>query len=282
MTIDFSNLQEKETALTEALAALDSVVIAYSGGVDSSLLAYYARKVLAKRAVIVIAVSPSLAEIELQAACKQARLFSWDLEEVATDEVEKAEYQINDGKRCYFCKQTLFAALSKMAQARGIKHIAYGANVDDLKDFRPGHAAAKEYQVLSPLQASNLSKEEIRKLAYAAGLPSWDRPQAACLSSRFPTYEKVTVEKLSQVEQAELFLHQLGFRQLRVRHHGDLARIELEQSENHKLASDTDLMNKITCRLKEIGYRYVCLDLDGYVQGSANRLKVFVEGASHG
>ena len=267
-----ASIDDKERRLEEIISGLESVIVAYSGGVDSSLVAYYARKTLGGKARVVIAVSPSLAEEELDAARLQAAQFEWELVEIRTDEVELPEYQRNDAQRCYFCKHTLFAALDKMAESLGVAHVAYGANADDLKDFRPGHRAAGEYGVVSPLTASALSKEEVRLLSRKAGLPSWDRPQAACLSSRFPTHVPVTVAGLSRVEQAERVLHEMGFRQVRVRHHDDLARIELELSEVSRLSQEPPLMHKISVRLKEIGYSYVTLDLEGYRQGSSNAL----------
>jgi len=234
-------------------------------------LAYYARFTLGNQAKIVIAVSPSLAGTELEAAKKQAQLFQWDLIEIATDEVEKEEYQRNDQMRCYFCKSTLFRALNELARSLNIINIAYGANLDDLKDFRPGHKAAREFNVLSPLQTARLGKEEIRFLAHKVNLPSWNRPQSACLSSRFPTFQPVTITSLSQVEKAEDYLRSLGFIQVRVRHHDDLARIEVDKSELNKLFQDNETISEITDKFKKLGYRYVTVDLEGYRQGSANK-----------
>lgn len=264
-------LTSKEKILCESLATLESVIIAYSGGVDSSLLAYYAKRQLGKAATIVIAVSPSLAEEELVAARAQAAALEWDLVEIKTDEVEKPEYARNDAQRCYYCKGTLFEALQNMAVEMGISNIAYGANVNDLGDFRPGQNAASEYKVLSPLLDAQLIKDDIRELARAAGLPSWDRPQSACLSSRFPTFQPVTIEGLSQVDRAETYLHSLGFRQVRVRHHGDIARIEIDAPEYASFLSDAQRLSEISARLKQIGYLYVTLDLEPYRQGSSNR-----------
>lgn len=209
----------KEKRLVRILSQLEDVMVAYSGGVDSSLLAHYARAVLGDRATIVIAVSPSLANEELLAARAQAAQFGWALEEISTDEVDKPEYQANDGQRCYFCKSTLFEAMTRIALERGARHLAYGANMSDLGDIRPGMRAAAEHQVLSPLQEAGLEKADIRELARAAALPSWNRPQSACLSSRFPTFEKVTPGRLLMVERAEEILHALGFSQVRVRYH---------------------------------------------------------------
>lgn len=276
-----AELLAKETALIDAVQAAQSLIVAYSGGVDSSVLAYYARKTLGERAKIVIAISPSLAQEELQAAREQAQQFSWNLIEIGTDEVDRSDYQRNDAMRCYFCKSTLFDELDKMSTRLEIAHVAYGANMDDLSDFRPGHKAAREHKVLSPLQSAQLNKGEIRQLAKRAGLPSWDRPQAACLSSRFPTFEPVNAPALSRVDAAERFIHSLGFQQVRVRNHtlsgtaggaGDqlLARIEVAQSELDRFSHDPSLFARIDVALKDLGYAFVTLDLAGYQQGSAN------------
>ncbi len=263
-------LETKEQALINCIQELQTVMVAYSGGVDSSLLAYYVRKVLGDNAKIVIAVSPSLATRELAAARQQAKLFNWNLIELETDEVTRQEYQRNDSMRCYFCKQTLFASMERLAGQLGIGNIAYGANLDDLSDFRPGHIAAQEFKVHSPLQTAGLAKDEIRELAHKAQLPSWDRPQAACLSSRFPELEPVTVSDLLLVERAEEVLLAENFRQVRVRHLGELARIEVGQDEVDRLLEDQVLIDKVTNELKRIGYKDVTIAKDGYKQGGAN------------
>ncbi len=263
-------LEEKAHKLLSQLSSLDSVIVAYSGGVDSSLLAYYARQALGSKAKVAIAVSPSLAKEDLEAARAQAEQFNFDLIEIETRELDDPAYQKNDASRCYYCKNTMFTELEDLAREIDIKHIAYGAIMDDMQDTRPGNRAAREHRVLSPLQQAGLEKWEIRQLAEKANLPSWDRPQAACLSSRLPMNEPVTIEKLSQIEKSEAYLHSLGFKQLRVRHHGEIARIELEQREISKLAGNPELMAEVSNKLKEIGYRFVTLDLAGYRQGGAN------------
>jgi uncharacterized protein len=263
-------ISQKEASLQSHLRSLKSVMVAYSGGVDSSLLAYYARRELGNSASIVIAVSPSLAEDELQFARQQSKQFNWDLIEIATSEVSKPEYQANNEMRCYFCKTELFEVMKKMAAEKNVDYLAYGANLDDLSDFRPGHEAARQYKVLSPLQEAQLTKEEIRHLAKAVGLPSWDRPQAACLSSRFPTFVPITPSKLSLVDQAESVLRSLGLRQVRVRHHDNLARIEIAADELPAFLTDANNQKLVVDKLKELGYEFVTIDLDGYRQGSSN------------
>lgn len=284
-------LIEREKHLIDSLSKLDSVVVAYSGGVDSSVLAHYARKILGERAQIVIAVSQSIAADELDDARAQARKFNWNLIEVKTEEVANPEYRKNDGQRCYFCKGALFEAMDAIAKREGYKNLAYGANVADLRDVRPGQRAADEYKVLSPLQQAELTKDEIRELAKIAGLPSWDKPQSACLSSRFPTFEAVTPERLKIVENAEMALRKLHLRDFRVRFHdlsktdkGDLAlaRIEFSASELRKVLADELLRNGIIEGVKAAGFAFVTIDLEGYRQGSSNVVASPVQLIRHG
>ncbi|MBA3857085.1 MAG: TIGR00268 family protein [Cyanobacteria bacterium PR.3.49] len=287
-----SRLAQREKKLIDSLARLENVVVAYSGGVDSSLLAYYARKTLGARAKIVIAISPSLAADELDEAREQARLFDWQLIEVKTYEVDNPEYRKNDGQRCYFCKGALFEAMNIIAEAEGFKALAYGANIADLADLRPGHRAAREYKVLSPLQEAELTKEEIRQLAKTAGLPAWDKPQSACLSSRFPTFETVTPARLKIVEAAEMALRKLGLKGFRVRFHSlntseisdskngkdmALARIELSAEDLRAVLEIESLRSDISAAVKSAGFAFVTIDLEGYRQGSSNIETDFVK-----
>lgn len=286
-----SLLIEREKHLEDSLSRLESVVVAYSGGVDSSVLAYYARKMLGDRARIVIAVSQSIAEDELNEARVQARQFDWNLIEIQTDEVANPEYRKNDGQRCYFCKGALFEAMDMIAKREGYMNLAYGANVADLRDVRPGQRAADEYKVLSPLQQAELTKEEIRELAKAAGLPSWNKPQSACLSSRFPTFEIVTPERLKIVESAEMALRRLNLHDFRVRFHNlsktdngelALARIEFSQSELQQVMSDEKLQKGIIAGVRAAGFAFVTIDLEGYRQGSSNIVATPVQLTRHG
>jgi len=258
----------KERALCDTLASLGSVIVAYSGGADSAYLAFIAHRTLGDRAVAVTADSPSYPERHRQLAIQIARDFGLRHQIIQTSELERPEYRANPSNRCYYCKHELYTHLSRIAAGRGAV-IVDGNNADDRGDYRPGRQAAREFGVRSPLDEVDLSKEEIRALSRQAGLPTWNEPASACLSSRIPYHTEVTDEKLRTIERAEQALRALGFRVFRVRHHDDLARIEIARDEMPR-ALDPDLSAAIVRALKEAGYRYVSLDLQGYRTGSLN------------
>ena len=259
---------DKERALCDTLASLGSVIVAYSGGADSAYLAFIAHRTLGDRAVAVTADSPSYPERHRQLAIQIARDFGLRHEIIQTSELERPEYRANPSNRCYYCKHELYTHLSRIAAGRGAV-IVDGNNADDRGDYRPGRQAAREFGVRSPLDEVDLSKEEIRALSRQAGLPTWNEPASACLSSRIPYHTEVTDEKLRTIERAEQALRALGFRVFRVRHHDDLARIEIARAEMLR-ALDPDVSAAIVRALKEAGYRYVSLDLQGYRTGSLN------------
>jgi len=266
---DEARLIEKDARLREALAGLGSVIVAFSGGTDSAYLAWAATSVLGSAAHCVTADSPSYPSRHRAIAQRLARDFSLHHEFIVTGEMEKPEYRANEPDRCYYCKQELFTQLNALARERGIAAVLDGANADDRGDYRPGRKAARELGVRSPLDDADLSKAEIRELSRRAGLPTWDEPASACLSSRIPYHSEVTREKLAMIERAEDALIALGFRICRVRHHGEVARLELGPDEMAR-AFEPATRDTIVRELKAIGYRYITLDLQGYRMGSLN------------
>jgi uncharacterized protein len=261
--------EEKENLLLARLAEIPSLIVALSGGADSAYLAWAAREALGARALSVTALSPSYSAHDRAVVEDFVGKLGLRHEFIQTREMENPAYRANAADRCYFCKDELFSALDELAQSRGFAAVAYGVNADDTLDFRPGHRAATEHQVLAPLLDASLRKAEIRALSQRAGLPTWDRPASACLSSRVPYGTEVTPERLALIERGEAALRELGFRQFRVRLHDQLARVEISPDEMPR-AFSPQMVAAIADRLKAAGFTYVSLDLQGYRQGSLN------------
>jgi pyridinium-3,5-biscarboxylic acid mononucleotide sulfurtransferase len=268
---DEAVLAAKEAHLHARLEEFESLLIAYSGGVDSAFLALAASRVLPGRLLCVTADSPSYPRRHRELAERIARDFQLPHEFIETSEMERPEYRANPANRCYYCKTELYEHLSELATARGFAAIADGSNADDRGDYRPGRQAAREFGVKSPLDDAGLTKAEIRELSRRAGLPTWDEPASACLSSRIPYQSEVTVSKLSMIEQAEEAVRRHGFRVCRVRHHETVARLEIGRDEMAR-ALDPAVSQALVSELKAIGYQYVCLDLQGYRTGSLNEI----------
>jgi uncharacterized protein len=264
-------LHQKQEALLENLRGAGRMMVAFSGGVDSSYLAWAAHRALGDDCLAVTALSPSYPASHRAVAEDVVKRFGLPHRFVETDEMERADYRANAPDRCYHCKSELFETMDRLGQQLGFSATCYGVNTDDTRDFRPGHRAAAEHAVRAPFLEIGLSKAEIRSLSRAAGLPTADMPASACLSSRLPYGTEVSVERLSQVERGEEILRGLGFRQLRLRHHGELARIEIDPQELPR-ALDPEMAKRIVQAIKPLGFRYVSLDLEGYRVGSLNEV----------
>jgi len=264
-----SDLETKQARLEAELAAVPSLVVAYSGGVDSAFLAYAAHKVLADRMLAVTALSESYSADDRRKATDCAAQLALPHEFIETHEVANPAYRANAPNRCFFCKDELFSELDRLAAERGYAAVAYGVNMDDLGDWRPGQQAARDHRVLTPFLGAGLTKSDIRELARRAGVPVWDRPASPCLASRIAYGIEVTPERLRVVEQGEEALRALGFTHFRLRHHDKLARIEIAAEELPR-ALDPEMARRFVEALKALGFTYVTLDLEGYRQGSLN------------
>ncbi len=263
-TIDFK-LERLHSLLTD----MGGVVIGYSGGVDSAMLAAVAKKILGDRAVCVLASSATYPASEVEDALETAAKLGINVIQIETDELKNEAFAANTPDRCFFCKTELFGKLIAIGQDHGIKWVADGANLDDLDDYRPGSRAAAELGVRSPLREAGLTKNDIREISHRMGLPTWNKPSFACLSSRIPYGTRIEPDILRRLDRAERFMKELGFRQVRVRHHGEIARIEVEPEEIMRVASP-EIRRQVTEKFKELEYLYTTLDLGGYRMGSMN------------
>ena len=259
----------KEERLRELFRTLESVIVAYSGGVDSSYLAYVANAELGARAVCITGQSASLPSYQNDEIDRVVKNFGFNHETVDTDELALPGYRANNGDRCYFCKDELYSKLESIAHSRGIHYIVDGSTVDDLDDYRPGRQAAKQHAVRSPLIEVGLNKDEVRELSRLAKLPTWDKPASPCLSSRIAYGTTVTIERLEKVDRGEEILREFGFREFRVRHHDTLVRLEISPAEMDR-ALRKEVVDQLAARFRELGFKYVTLDLHGFRSGSMN------------
>jgi len=266
-----ARLQEKEERLLAALGSMGRAIVAFSGGTDSAYLAWAAHRALGADALAMTADSASLPESHKRDAEEFVKRFGIAHEYIQTYEFENPDYAANNPDRCFHCKDELFTRLQKLGRERGYEHSVYGVNQDDLGDYRPGQNAAKKHEVEAPLADAGLTKAEIRELSRLAGLPTWDRPASACLSSRIPYGTPVTIENVKTVEVGEEEIKALGFRQFRVRFHGEVVRIEIARAEMER-ALTVEMAQRFTRIFKDLGFQYVTLDLEGYRQGSLNEV----------
>jgi uncharacterized protein len=261
----------KEQRLREIFRDLGSVIVAYSGGVDSSYVAYVANAELGPRAICVTGQSASLPSYQQAEIDRVISEFGFHHETIQTDELENPNYRANNADRCYFCKDELYSKLEALAASRGIEYIVDGSTTDDLHDFRPGRQAAKQHAVRSPLIEVGMSKSEVRELSRRVGLPTWDKPASPCLSSRIAYGTTVTIERLDKVDRGEEILREFGFREFRVRHHDTLVRLEIAPAELDRVLR-RDVIEQLAARFRELGFKYVTLDLQGFRSGSMNEV----------
>ena len=267
----YMNAIAKEERLREIFRELESVIVAYSGGVDSSYVAYVANAELGPRAVCITGQSASLPAFQSAEIDRIVGQFGFQHEVIRTDELENPNYRANNSDRCFFCKDELYTKLESVARGRGIETIVDGSTVDDLGDYRPGRRAAAQHAVRSPLIEVGLSKSEVRELSRRATLPTWDKPASPCLSSRIAYGTTVTIERLSKVDRGEEILREFGFREFRVRHHDQLVRLEISQDEMERILRQ-DVFKELAARFRALGFKYVTLDLEGFRSGSMNEV----------
>jgi uncharacterized protein len=270
-SVETVTAEQKEERLTQILRELQSVVVGFSGGVDSAYLAYMANRVLGKNALCVTAISPSYPEFQKKETARFVEQYGLNHLEIESEELDNPAYRENAPNRCYFCKSELFTKLEALAVARNYNAVVDGTNHDDLGDYRPGRSAAKEHQVRSPLLEAQMTKLNIRELSRRAGLPTWDKPALPCLSSRFPYGTSISAEKLSIVDRGETVLRDFGFRIFRVRYHEELVRLEFSPEELPK-ALNVTMAAILVARFKALGFKYVTIDLEGYRSGSLNEV----------
>jgi uncharacterized protein len=266
---EYMTVIAKEERLRELFRGLESVIVAYSGGVDSSYVAYVANAELGTRAVCITGQSASLPSYQNAEIDRVVKNFGFNHETINTDELQLPGYRANNGDRCYFCKDELYGKLESVARDRGIEYIVDGSTIDDLDDYRPGRQAAKQHAVRSPLIEVGLNKNEVRELSRRAMLPTWDKPASPCLSSRIAYGTTVTIERLQNVDRGEEILREFGFREFRVRHHDTLVRLEISPAEMDR-ALQKDVVDQLAARFRELGFKYVTLDLHGFRSGSMN------------